>query len=81
MVPHAGTPAGNKALEYAKEMAKKHKSEITILHVVENIPVPSSISFSYERREWVKELRARKRELKNEMHEKLSSGNFSIKCY
>ena len=72
MVPHAGTPAGNKALEYAKEMAKKHQSEITILHVVENIPVPSSIAFSYEKREWAKELRNARRELKDEMHEKLS---------
>ena len=72
MVPHAGTPAGNKALEYAKEMAKKHQSKITILHVVENIPLPASMSFSSEKGKWVKELRAARRELKDEMHEKLS---------
>ena len=72
LVPHAGTSAGNRALEHAKEMAEKHQSKITVLHVVEKIPVPSSIGFGYERKGLVKELEAAQRELKIEMHEKLS---------
>ena len=35
LVPHAGTSAGNKALDHAREMGKKHDSSVTILHVVE----------------------------------------------
>ena len=72
LVPHAGTTAGNKALAYAKEMAKKHQSKITLLHVVENIPVPSSIGFSYERKAWAKDIQNAQNEMKNEMHEKLT---------
>ena len=72
LVPHAGTAAGNKALNHAREMAKKHGSRITILHVVENIPIPPSIGFSTERKKWAKELQAARRDLKIEMHEKLS---------
>ena len=54
-------------------MAKKHQSQVTILHVVENIPIPPSLSLSSERRGgWAKELRAARREMKIEMHEKLS---------
>ena len=40
LVPHAGTAAGNKALDHAREMGKKHGSRVTVLHVVENIPIP-----------------------------------------
>lgn len=73
LVPHAGTIAGNKALVYAKEMAKKHQSKITLLHVVEKIPIPPSIGFSYERKAWAKDLQNAQKELKNEMHKKLTS--------
>ena len=72
LVPHAGTAAGNKALDHAREMGKKHGSRITILHVVENIPIPPSIGFSAERKKWAKELQAARRDLKIEMHEKLT---------
>ena len=72
LVPHAGTTAGNKALEHAKKIAKKHHSQITILHVVENIPIPPSIGFSYERKKWARDLQDARRELKIEMHKKLS---------
>ena len=72
LVPHAGTAAGNKALDHAREMAKKHGSRVTVLHVVENIPIPPSIGFSAERKKWAKELQAARRDLKIEMHEKLT---------
>jgi len=38
LLPHAGTPAGDKALEHAIHLAKSSKAQIIILHVVENIP-------------------------------------------
>ena len=71
LVPHAGTSAGNKALQHAKKLAKLHNSKITILHVVEKIPTPPMMSFSYERKEWSKSLRDARNELKIEMREKI----------
>jgi len=41
-VPHAGTLAVDKALEHAIKMAYNLKSEITLLHVITPIPVPST---------------------------------------
>ena len=38
LVPHAGTPAGDLALEHAIHIAKSSKAEITILHVIEEFP-------------------------------------------
>ena len=35
LIPHAGTPAGDKALKHAVHIAKSDSSEILILHVVE----------------------------------------------
>jgi len=71
LVPHAGTAAGNKALDHAREMGKQHDSSVTILHVVEHIPIPPSIRFSGEREKWAKELQAARSELGIEMDEKL----------
>ncbi len=79
LVPHAGTNAGDRALEHAREMAKKHDSNVTVLHVVENIPIPPSIGFSPERRKWAKEIQAARRDLKVEMHEKLTKQVISLK--
>ena len=73
LVPHAGSSAGDKALEHAAKMAKDNKSRLTILHVVENIPIPPSITFSIERRELAKELNHARSELKREMHKKLDT--------
>ena len=71
LVPHAGTKAGNKALEHAKKLAKINGSKITILHVVEEIPTPPMISFNYEKKAWAKQLTAARRELKLEMHKQM----------
>jgi nucleotide-binding universal stress UspA family protein len=38
LVPHAGTPAGDLALEHAIHIAKSSKAEISILHVIEDFP-------------------------------------------
>jgi nucleotide-binding universal stress UspA family protein len=38
LVPHAGTPAGDLALDHAIHIAKLSKAEITLLHVIEEFP-------------------------------------------
>ena len=38
LVPHAGTPAGDKALKHAIQIAKSSSSEIILLHVIEDFP-------------------------------------------
>ena len=79
LVPHAGTAAGNKALCHAKEMAKKHGSAVTILHVVEHIPIPPSIGIGSGRERWAQEMNVVRRDLKIEMHDKLNEQAISLK--
>lgn len=43
LVPHDGTEMSDKALEKAVELAKAFRSEIVLLHVIEQIPIPPSI--------------------------------------
>ena len=38
LVPHAGTPAGDLALNHAIHIAKSSKAKITLLHVIEEFP-------------------------------------------
>ena len=38
LVPHAGTPAGDLALEHAIHIAKSSNAEIIILHIIEDFP-------------------------------------------
>ena len=38
LVPHAGTPAGDKALKHAIHIAKFSSSQIILLHVIEDFP-------------------------------------------
>ena len=71
LVPHAGTKAGDKALEHAKNLAKIHGSKITILHVFEKISMPPSITFSSERRHWQKHLSEARSEIRKEMRNKM----------
>jgi len=46
LVPHAGTPAGDKALKHAVHIAKLDSSEILILHVVEALQRPPTFALS-----------------------------------
>lgn len=71
LVPHAGTKAGNKALEHAHQIAKLHKSKITLLHIVEEIPTPPLITFTQERKDLAKQIHFARRELKIEMHKRM----------
>ena len=38
LVPHAGTPAGDKALKHAIHIAQSSSSQIILLHVIEDFP-------------------------------------------
>ena len=46
LVPHAGTPAGDKALKHAAHIAKFDSSEILVLHVVEQLQRPPTFALS-----------------------------------
>jgi nucleotide-binding universal stress UspA family protein len=46
LVPHAGTPAGDKALKHAAHIAKLDSSEILILHVIEALQRPPTFALS-----------------------------------
>ncbi|NQV40322.1 MAG: universal stress protein [Nitrosopumilus sp.] len=46
LVPHAGTPMGDKALKHAVHIAKFDSSEILILHVVEALQKPPMFALS-----------------------------------
>lgn len=71
LVPHAGTKAGNKALSHAKKLAKIHNAKLTILHTVEKIPVPPSMTLDYGRGEWREELKKAKIEMKKDAQNSL----------
>lgn len=79
LVPHAGTAAGNSAICHAREMGNKHGASVTVLHVVENIPIPPSFGFSAERKRWAKELQDARRDMKVEMHKKLTKQVSALK--
>ncbi len=76
LVPHAGTPAGDIALEHAIHIAKSSSSKIMILHVVEEAQYPPSFALSEsERRELFKSIREYNEEIRHKMEiqiEKLS---------
>ena len=58
IVPHAGTPAGDKALKHAVHIAKSNSSEILILHVVEALQRPPTFALSgLEAKSLVREFR------------------------
>lgn len=72
LVPHAGTKAGDKALEHAVQIAKKHDSKITIIHIVENIPIPPSLTLAFGKTDLEKEMKQISDELENEMDRELN---------
>jgi nucleotide-binding universal stress UspA family protein len=43
LLPHDGTDMSDKALEKAVELAQAFKSQLILLHIVEQVPVPPSI--------------------------------------
>ncbi|WP_299291161.1 universal stress protein [Nitrosopumilus sp.] len=73
LVPHAGSPAGDKALEHAGQIASTNNSALTILHVVEHIPIPPSLSLSGEKKQFAQDLKKARGEMKTQMHILLES--------
>ncbi len=72
LVPHAGTPGGDKALKHAIHIAKSNSSKIIILHVVEDVPlVPTLAIHSSQiasiRRQMNEALRSTKKLMEHEM--------------
>lgn len=53
LVPHAGTMAGNKALEQALNIRSGPETKITLLHVVVPLSTPSSFSISANRLDFI----------------------------
>jgi nucleotide-binding universal stress UspA family protein len=49
LVPHDGTEISNKAFERATEFAKAFNTEILLLHVIQDIPVPPSLLLGNDR--------------------------------
>lgn len=71
--PHAGSSAGDKALVHAAKIAKDNNAKLTILYVAESIPIPPSLTFSFERKEIAKEIKHARGEVKREMFKKLDA--------
>ena len=65
LVPHAGTPAGDKALKHAIHIAKSSSSQIILLHVIEDFPqVPVSFLHASQISKIKKEIAMVTREMK-----------------
>ena len=45
LIPHDGTEMSDKAFKKAVELAKMFKAELVLLHVIEEIPLPTSMIF------------------------------------
>lgn len=72
LVPHAGSSAGDEALQHAVMMAKDNHAKITVLHVVENMPIPLSLEYS-ERKKITDSLNQIRSEMKREMRKQLDA--------
>jgi nucleotide-binding universal stress UspA family protein len=72
LVPHAGSSAGDEALQHAVAMAKDNHAKITVLHVVENMPIPLSLEYS-ERKKITESLNQIRSEMKREMRKQLDA--------
>lgn len=70
LVPHEGSGAGDIALQHAVMMAKDNHAKITVLHVIENMPIPLSLEHS-EREKITESLNQIKNEMKREMRKQL----------
>jgi hypothetical protein len=49
LLPHDGTEMSNKAVARAIEFAKAFDAEIVLLHVIQDIPIPSSLLLGNDR--------------------------------
>ena len=73
LVPHAGTPAGDDALNHAIHAAKNTSAKIILLHVVEEIQHPPSFGLaSSEREKLIDSIDEANQSIKAEMEAELS---------
>ncbi len=74
LVPHAGTPAGDKALKHAIHIAKSNSAKIIILHVVEDVPYIPTLALHSSQAELVRrQMNEALRSAKELMREGMSS--------
>lgn len=73
LVPHAGSHAGDRALEYAAKIAKDNNAKLTILHVVEDIPTPPLLAINFPGQNVADDIKSAKDELGTAMHEMLDA--------
>lgn len=71
LVPHAGSPADDKALEHVIKIAKGTIKELTILHVIEDIPMPPLLTLNFKEQKLVNDIKNARGELKISMHKML----------
>ena len=74
LVPHAGTPAGDKALEHAIFIAKASSAKIIELHIIDDIRYyPATFALGESQREkLVKSISDANKEIKKEMEMQMS---------
>lgn len=72
LVPHAGTPAGDKALEHAIHIAKSSSAQIILLHVIEEFPhVPVFILHASQASKVKKDVAQITKEMKSVMEQSM----------
>jgi nucleotide-binding universal stress UspA family protein len=72
LVPHAGTPAGDKALEHAIHIAKSSSAQIILLHVIEELPhVPVFLLHASQASKVKKEVAQITKEMKSVMEKSM----------
>ena len=78
LIPHAGTLAGDKALEHALKLSLDSKSEFTLLHVVVPLPKPSSFSISVNRRDFIETINKLQDSIIEDMKMKMESNKEKV---
>lgn len=72
LVPHIGNSTGDEALQHAIMVAKDNNAKITVLHVVENMPIPLSLTHP-EKEKITESLNHIRSEMKKEMRKQLDA--------
>lgn len=72
LVPHAGTLAGDKALEQAIKIARESEGRITLLHVI--VPLPTPSTYTIRQYKEINEMRERlHKSMMSEMEERMKA--------
>lgn len=72
LVPHAGTDAGDEALKHAIFISKSVSSKIKLLHIVEEMSLPSTLGMaSSERENLIASIREANNSIKEDMQKEM----------